>query len=483
MTISSAINAARSGLQITGLRADIVANNVANATTPGYVRRSVNIAENIVAGQTSGVRSTGIGRTEDARLTAERRLASSDLSQASVMASAWRSISSRLGDTADGTGLFAAFSDFESALRNAALSPESATEAASVLDGAKAIVRELNDLSTLAERLRGEADQSINDGVAVVNQALKQIETLNTKIARAPDGSAHEAALLDERQRVLDTIGEYMPIQTVERSSGAIEVLSREGVYLVTTSGAQQIEFSPSRAFGPSETLESGALSGLMVGDTDITPGTATFGAVSSGMFGALFTMRDSDVPNFSAQLDTIAGDMMGRLSAAGVDPTTADGEPGLFIDPADSTSPGLAGRIAVNPLVDPQQGGTTTRLRDGLGATMVGPTGDATILNNLLGAFTDLRAIDENGIQGTFSSTDMVAQLASLSGQARVHHDSVLTAATQQHSMLKEATQDISGVDVDAQMQDLLLIEQAYAANARIIEVASQMINRLMEL
>jgi flagellar hook-associated protein 1 FlgK len=48
---------------------------------------------------------------------------------------------------------------------------------------------------------------------------------------------------------------------------------------------------------------------------------------------------------------------------------------------------------------------------------------------------------------------------------------------------MLKEATQDISGVDVDAQMQDLLLIEQAYAANARIIEVASQMINRLMEL
>ena len=79
--------------------------------------------------------------------------------------------------------------------------------------------------------------------------------------------------------------------------------------------------------------------------------------------------------------------------------------------------------------------------------------------------------------------STDMVAQLASLSGQARVHHDSVLAAVSTQHSMLKEATQEISGVDVDAQMQDLLLIEQAYAANARVIEVASQMINRLMEL
>ena len=41
----------------------------------------------------------------------------------------------------------------------------------------------------------------------------------------------------------------------------------------------------------------------------------------------------------------------------------------------------------------------------------------------------------------------------------------------------------EVTGVDVDAQMQDLLLIEQAYAANARVIEIASQMIDRLMEI
>jgi flagellar hook-associated protein 1 FlgK len=37
--------------------------------------------------------------------------------------------------------------------------------------------------------------------------------------------------------------------------------------------------------------------------------------------------------------------------------------------------------------------------------------------------------------------------------------------------------------VDVDQQMQDLLIIEQAYAANARVIEIASNMIDRLMEI
>ena len=87
MSITSALNAAQSGLQITGLRADVVADNVANATTEGYVRRSVNISENLLAGQTAGVRSDGVSRSEDARLNSELRLTTSDMSQASVMAS------------------------------------------------------------------------------------------------------------------------------------------------------------------------------------------------------------------------------------------------------------------------------------------------------------------------------------------------------------------------------------------------------------
>jgi len=38
-------------------------------------------------------------------------------------------------------------------------------------------------------------------------------------------------------------------------------------------------------------------------------------------------------------------------------------------------------------------------------------------------------------------------------------------------------------GVDSDAEMQRLLLIEKAYAANARIIETADAMLRRLLEI
>ena len=60
---------------------------------------------------------------------------------------------------------------------------------------------------------------------------------------------------------------------------------------------------------------------------------------------------------------------------------------------------------------------------------------------------------------------------------------EAVQASTAAQHSIMVEAEQKQTGVDVDAQMQLLLEIEQAYAANARVIEVANQMMLRLMEL
>jgi flagellar hook-associated protein 1 FlgK len=142
-----------------------------------------------------------------------------------------------------------------------------------------------------------------------------------------------------------------------------------------------------------------------------------------------------------------------------------------------------VAGRISLNAAIDPAQGGLVTRLRDGLGAVSAGPPGNKTILQGLFDAFTAVRTVTSNGFSGAFSSTELVAQMASMTGQKRIQHDAVLSSTQTQHSILLEAEQNATGVDIDAQMQDLMLVEQAYAANARVIEVASQMIKLLMEL
>ncbi|HBH43134.1 MAG TPA: flagellar hook-associated protein FlgK, partial [Hyphomonas atlantica] len=90
MSISHAINAAQTGLKVSGLRADVVATNVANASTPGYVRRSIILSETLVGGRTSGVSSTGVVRATDSGLTSERMTLSSNVAQSSLMASTWQ---------------------------------------------------------------------------------------------------------------------------------------------------------------------------------------------------------------------------------------------------------------------------------------------------------------------------------------------------------------------------------------------------------
>lgn len=482
MTLSSAINSAKSGLQITSLKADIAATNVANASTPGYVSRSLVVAEKRVGDSSAGVQAIGISRSQNDALTAERRSLTSDYAQADMLTSTWKTISAQIGDSSEGTGLFKAFSSFESNLTDLALSPESSSNSSAVLSSAKSIVQEFHDLSQMVDSLRAEADREIGNGVDIVNSALKTIEGINGRLSSIDRTSSQAAGLIDERNRALDTISEYMPVEAIDRSYGTIDVITPEGVYLLAGT-AREIQFSPTAAFSQGDTLANGTLSGMTVDGVTITPGTSSYGAVSSGVFGALFTLRDQDMPAVGAQLDSLAADLITRLSDDALDPTKTPGEQGIFVDSTGAGGTGLANRIAVNAAIDPVQGGDTSRLRDGLGATTPGATGNSTILDGLLSAFKSTNTVNTSGIQGSFSSVEMVAQFASLAGQKRVQNESVLSSTTSQHTMLLEAEDAQNGVDVDGQMQDLLIIEQAYAANARVIEIASQMLDLLMDI
>ena len=482
MGISQAINAARTGLQVTGLRAELVATNVSNAATPGYVRRSLDVNEIHAGGQSSGVAANGISRSTDTSLTAQRRIITSDQASASVLASTWESLTFHLGDTTEGAGLFNTLRTFETALADAALSPESTIGLTAVLGAAQNIVTEFADLSAHVQSLRAEADGEIQVGVERVNAAIDRIVSLNANIAKAGPTSPEAAALFDERDRLLDTISEYLPIQTIPQDSGVIDVVTQEGVSLVAGSG-RKIEFTPSLDFRPGQSFENGDLSGLRVGDIEITPGASSYGAVSSGMFGALFQLRDRDLPEFNDQIDAVAADLVARLSDDTLDATKLPGDPGIFIDTGTAGDPGIASRLQVNAAIDPEQGGAVWRIRDGLGAITEGPLGTSATLDNLLNAVTSNNVVNAGQIQGQFSITGMAAELSSLTGYRQVTLDALNSSTQTQLNILSEAELTNTGVNIDDQMQDLLIIEQAYSANARVIQAADQMIARLLEL
>lgn len=475
MSISSALNAARSGLEATSLRADTVATNVANASTDGYVRRSVLLSENLLGGESSGVLSDGVSRSRNESLTAQRRNASSELAHSGVLAENRTTLSQAFGDTAEGSGLVSQVAQFEDSLRLAALSPESETALQTVLASANSVVSEINKLQELAARLYASTDTAIERSIETVDTAIKNVETLNAKIAGIDRTTSGAAALFDERDRALDELSTYLVFETVPRDSGAIDIVTKEGVYLLH-GNARQIEVSPSTT-GPLPKAASLSVDGI-----ELTPGAPTYSALSTGRLAALVSFRDEELHAFSSMVTAIGDDLAQRLGAPNVDPTLAPGNSGLFVSTPIPGSVLGASSLSLNPQADPEQGGLLSRLRDGMGATNPGPVGNGSILQAMADALGASEAVASGGLNGSFTSFELVSHAASVLGAARVSQTNSLNTAQAQFTALAETEQAQSGVNLDEQMQQLLLIEQAYAANARIIQAADEMLQRLIE-
>lgn len=75
-----------------------------------------------------------------------------------------------------------------------------------------------------------------------------------------------------------------------------------------------------------------------------------------------------------------------------------------------------------------------------------------------------------------------MVADLVSAVSAARVRADGEQSFSSAQNTALKELELS-KGVDTDAELQDLLLLEQQYAANARVVSTVDDLMQTLLNI
>ena len=86
MSLTQALNTASSGLKVTQSAMSIVASNVANAQTPGYVRKSLQVASTASSNAGSSVRIAAVQRELDAYLQKQLRVESAGGSYADLRA-------------------------------------------------------------------------------------------------------------------------------------------------------------------------------------------------------------------------------------------------------------------------------------------------------------------------------------------------------------------------------------------------------------
>lgn len=488
MSISSALNNAASGLAAQSRLAETVSNNVANALTPGYARRTTELSSVSLNGYGQGVAVTSTRRSENAVLTSERRAMDAALGASSARSDAYDRILTSIGDTTSETSVAALATGFETALMAAESSPQSTTALSDAVSSAKSLAAAINRVSDETGKLRTDADAEIGRQVTQLNAALTQIDTLNSKIVLLSATGGDTTGLEDQRATLIDGVASIVPLKVAKRDGGAVALFTQNGGALLD-GRAYPLSFTPASTVVTAEMSVGAGLSGLsqdvgaLTGPVAVTAGTGA-GLFDGGTLGALFELRDTIAPQVQSEMDGYAADLIDRFQTLMPASSLDLSGDGLFVDAGGTAATtGLSGRIAVNTAVDPSEGGAVWRLRDGLSATVQGNVGNGTTLQALSTAMTTSRA--PTGLASTSassSSAGFAAEITSFFASRSARSDEDQSYLSARQATLAEQESNATGVDTDSELQSLTLVQQAYAANAKVLSVIDDLMQLLLE-
>jgi flagellar hook-associated protein 1 FlgK len=426
------------------------------------------------------VQVAAVIRAGDPIVTGDRRIAEAGAAERQARADFYAGIESLLGTPEQAGSLSARIADFDAALIEAASRPDADTRLAAVADSARSLTRSLSGVASEVQRARENADGQIAASVRQVNDALSGIADLNAQILSLGTMGRDTTALADRRQMLIDGIVPLVPLREVDRGNGLIALYSTGGAVLIDGDNPARLGFTQSGVITAEMTVASGALSGLTVNGRPIATGEG--GPLSGGKLSAQFALRDSLAPDVQDQLDTLARDLVERFADPALDPTLTAGNPGLFTDLGAPLDPaggvGLSQRLRLNYDVDPQTGGQLWRLRAGVQATAPGPEGDSRLLVALHEALNAARAPAPG--QSPRSHSVLAGQIVSSVASGRLSAETEASYSAARADALRVLELE-NGVDTDRELQDLLTIEQAYAANARVLQTVDEMIKLLL--
>lgn len=432
----SGANAARIALDVTG-------QNIANAASEGYVRRSVSLKEVASAGgigqsgdiSLSGVRLNAIVRNADLFRQSEVRRTGSDAARANAEVAGLENIESAV----EGADTYTAIVKFEGTLQQLAADPTNTSLRAAVVEQARTMANSFNIASQGLDSVRDGLQFEANDGVDQVNKLAQELARVNLRLARASDASSDQTQLLDQRDSLLQQLSNYTDIKTTISADQTVEVT------LGGTPGSSLVTGGTATAFAMTAATD-GTISFTLGG----SPVTIAGGSLA-GKSQALTKLADT-----RSRIDAVANSLITTVNAAqaaGVDLTGAGGQP-MF-------SGSTAGDMKMI-------------LADGSGLATAPSGAGANSRNaaNLDALRSALSAVDPAGKMDA-----AIFDISSTVQGRSISRDALVTIASNASIALSAQ----AGVDLDQEAVNLIRFQQAFQASGRIMQVASDLFDTII--
>ncbi len=462
MSLTAALGIAKSGLSVTAVRADMVSRNIANAGTEGFSRKS----ERTVSMENGAVKVGGFERQVDGMLSRLDRSNVSRMGALQTMVDGMKAYTDFLGQPSDKISPAALMGDLKAAFvtLNGAVSEGSAQVA--TVTAARNLTSNLRSLSATLTSIGNEVEMNIRYEVADLNNFLSGIAKLNRQMLAESAGTSRMVEYKDHMDRLLQSVAGVLDLQTTTDANGIVSVLTGGGVELVTGPDIHDVAFDA-------------ATGRLTAGDVDMTPGMNNR-SFSEGSLAGLFSLRNDTIPGWSSELDTLAAALVD-----GFETVPLDAGLGLFTDDGGPYDPvaidGLASRIAINSAADPDQGGDPRLLQNGGNPAL--PAGNTSVADAMLALFNTPTGIVGRDFGESAGLTDMATNIVASQQKLRADTEANSRSASTAAATISASRENLQGVDVDDELQKLLLVEQSYAANAKVLTAVSGMLDSLINV
>ncbi len=442
--MSDLLNIGRAAIQANTRALDVVGSNVANASNPDYVRRSLNIGETAAYGNTNPLYSNnngfgtvavnGMTRSSDQFLEAATRQTGASRVSGEVLVQ-WLDqgeialSNNDLDIGAQLTQLFGTAEElsavpFEPALRNQFLGDIDAT------------VHRFNQTSLNLSSTIGLIDGVASQDAAELNSALSELATINQQLRPVREGTGQHTNLLDRRDAALAVITEKLDVQISFGNNGTADI-SRNGTSLVAFNTVSPVSLVPNAGAG-----------------FDIEIAGAVQAPPSNGTLGGLHRAQSSLI-TLTTDLDNLAVQFADEING-----WQANGR----------TDAGAAGAAIIS------HNGTAASLSlTGLGADDLALASPAGVANGNILSFVDLRTAN-----GTEKGYEKIA-LGQAQNLLSARNES--KAATAFDRATRETRDNVSSVDLDREAADLIRLQQSYEASARIIQVARETMQSILAI
>src|SRR5271166_3805427 len=375
-------------------------------------------------------------------------------------------------------------------IANVVTSPYGGADVASVTRIANAALAEQATTSTAQAAAQRAIANGLTALAATINSLLNQFTAANRAVVTGLASGANVAGAEDKRDLLVTQLAQQIGVTTTTAADGSMSIYADSGATLFQ-------EIPRTVAFTATPTLVDGVSGSPVTVDGVPITGPNSPMPIQSGALAGYAALRDTLAPQYEAQLDQIAGGLINAFAESDQsNPPTLPSLPGLFTTagatalPSMTAASGLAGAIEINPTVDPSQGGNPTLLRDGgisspNAAYTYNTTGAASFtgrLQELAGAIGAAQNFDPSAGLGASAS---LADYANASvGWLQGENQNATNASSYQSALAAQSAAALSnatGVNLDAEMTNMLNLENSYASSAKLLTTVNSMFSALL--